>query len=185
MKKTILLIGLSIVFAATRMAAEAPEYPYQKQIAKGDYSKAETEILKKLTQSPDDIPLLYAATQLYFASSNPQRDIRRAYVYACECNKYYRLASAKDVAKWEKNGLTAEVVASAVHDCCVAARDIAHKADQTEEYESFLRTYTECSSSIRDEVTVWRNNAAYRDACRENTVKAYERFLHLYPDAGG
>lgn len=183
MKKTILLIGLSIVFAATCMAAETPEYPYQKQIAKGEYAKAETEILKKLTQSPDDIPLLYAATQLYFASGNPQRDIRRAYTYACECNKYYRSASAKDVAKWEKNGLTAEVVASAVHDCCIAARDIAHKADQTEEYESFLRTYTECSSSIRDEVTVWRNNAAYRDACRENTVKAYERFLHLYPDA--
>lgn len=182
MNKTIfsLLIALSLGITCL---ADGVEYPYQKQIQKGDYAKVEKDLQKKVSPYSDDVPLLYAATQLYYATANPARDLKKAYTYACACLKRHQEGSEKDVAKWEKSGLTLDAVRAALHNCCVAARDAARKADKVETYEAFLTTYTECSRTIRDEVIAWRDIAAYREATAANTIKAYETFLQHYPDA--
>ena len=182
MNKTILSILVALSIAITCVAADL-DYPYQKQIQKGDYAKVEKDLLKKVTPSSDDVPLLFAASQLYYAAGNPARDIQKAYAYACACKRNHEAGSDKDVAKWEKSGLTIDVVQAAIHNCCVAARDAARKTDKTDAYEAFLTTYTECSDAIRDEVIALRDNAAYREASATNTIKAYEAFLLRYPDA--
>ena len=183
MKKYISAICILLTVAMTCAAADVLNYPYQKQIQKGEYAKVDKELQKKLTQSPADVPLLYAAAQLYSAQGNPSRDVVKAYTYACACHDVYKALPEKETAKLDKDGLTCAVIAEAIHSCCEMARDAARKQDKVEEYQRFLDIYTRCGAAMTAEVTAWRNTAAFRNASATNTIDAYESFMKRYPEA--
>ena len=174
---------IALILSVSASAYSQVEYPYQKQIEKGDVAKAEKDLIKKMCKSPDDVTYLYAASRLYLAESNPSRDIERAYRYACEGSDKLAAADEKTKAKLAKKQFVPSLFQSAVRDCCRAARQLAREGDTTEGYLHFLRTYTRCDKDIETTVIAWRDNAAFRDASNENSIAAYETFIRHYPSA--
>ncbi len=182
MKRTILSL-LGLCFAVT-VCAQQVEYPYAKQIEKGDWEKAEKKIIGDYQKDSSDVLNCYALYKLMSNADYPGHDDYKAYRSICRAYTLLQSADEKAKGKLLKKNANEETLKADVASATEKGFRIAESAGSIESYEDFLSTYAETASEQQVQTAKKERNALeFKSAKDANTIEAFQAFIDRRPDA--
>jgi len=128
-------------------------------------------------------PVLYAhgLAVIYFRNDNPFFDPEKAYQQVRMAISGLYISNKRELKRLDYYGIQRDSLIRLRSAIESRLFPIKTKNKTLEEYEVFLRTYSD--SWLRDSVIRLRNRAAFAEAVRENTPSAYLGFMQKYPGA--
>lgn len=180
MKKIAFLIALSF-WISTFSFGQTND---QKHIDKGDFAKAEKNLLKDLEKEPKDVAAHYTMALLHINRGYQKYNAPKAYEYISSAISYYaNLTDEKEIKDLIKIPLNQEYFDAVTTTICREALKDANDLNTVEGFDKFLDYYKRSSPEFKKEAIENRNLAAFKIASSENTVASYQKFITTYPTA--
>lgn len=155
-----------------------------KLIEKGDYAAAEKKVIKALSQNPADIEENYAYTLLLSKKKYKDYNNDKAYESLNKTISMLQLVKdEKELKKISKIPLSATDLLMLNDTICRQASENILNQNSLEACLKFLDYYINCPEFYKNKIILQRNQLAFVDACKENTLLSFENFIKTYPDA--
>ena len=180
MKKIAFLIALSFWISTFSFGQTNDE----KHIDKGDFAKAEKNLLKDLEKEPKNVAAHYTMALLHINRGYQKYNAPKAYEYISNAIYYYaNLTDEKEIKDLIKIPLNKDYFDAVTNTICKEALKDANDLNTVEGFDQFLDYYKRSSPEFKKEATENRNLAAFKIASSENTVASYQKFITTYPNA--
>lgn len=180
----LLVITALMVLACAGAAAQEPveaEYPYKRDMEKGNFDKVETRILKKLSKDSSDIESYYAAFQLYSHPAFGGRDVERAYYYLVRAHRLYIHADPKMLERLARDSYSGALFDNGLRQVGLKAIGEAHRRRTVDAYQHYLDYYAEVPTDLRDSMVHSRDTLEFRNAREAGTVEMLQEFIDRRP----
>ena len=174
------LLMLTGAAAYSQEPAEA-EYPYKRDMEKGNFDKVETRILKKLSKDSSDIESYYAAYRLYSHSEFKGKDVERAYYYLVRAHRLYIHAEPKVLERLARDSYSGALFDTGLRQVCLQGISEAHHLRTVDGYQHYLNYFTEAPTDLRDSIVNSRDSLEYRNARVAGTVAMLQDFIDRRP----
>jgi outer membrane protein OmpA-like peptidoglycan-associated protein len=156
----------------------------EKHIDKGDFAKAEKNLLKDLEKEPKNVAAHYTMALLHINRGYQKYNAPKAYEYISNAIYYYaNLTDEKEIKDLIKIPLNKDYFDAVTNTICKEALKDANDLNTVEGFDQFLDYYKRSSPEFKKEATENRNLAAFKIASSENTVASYQKFITTYPNA--
>lgn len=179
----LLLTTLFVLLSAAATAQEPAEaeYPYKRDMEKGNFDKAETRILKKLSKDSSDIESYYAAFRLYSHTDFNGKDVERAYYYLTRAHRLYVHADAKTLERLSRDSFSGALFDFGLRQVCLKGISEAHRRRTVDAYQHYLDYYTESPTDLRDSIVNSRDSLEFFNAREAGTVEMLQEFIDRRP----
>ena len=178
---------MTVLILAANAAQTAYASNYGKLIGKHDYVKAEKEMNRhkeKMTSQADFFEYNYWRAVMLCRPDYARHNALKGYnIFVRLQRKFISDISPKEQEKIKKMGITAEVLSAQTDTACLYGLEEARKANQLEAYEAYIHGFDLARAEFRDSAIMWRDQLAFDEAKKENTVAAYDSFIVRYPFA--
>ncbi len=177
-------LRISIIFFLVCMAFSAQAdriTSAQKQVQKGDYEKAKSNLDKELSKNPNSAGAFHIFAMYFFAAPNAAYHVDSAYLHIQKALTYYPETDEKTLAKWVKAGITSESAQTLKAEIESKAFQDAQLLHTIDAYQFFIDFYAEAPQVPNAKML--RNQIAWQQTLTANDLTAYQNFIAKYPEA--
>ncbi len=180
MNKFLQLFFLLVIFNNIAFGQER----YLKLIEKGKYSKAEKKINKALIKKPDDVVLNYSMATLLINRKNKGYNPEKSYSFLLKTESALEaITDEREIKKLNKIPINRNVIFDYTDTIGRFALEDAQLKNNLDVYEKYLEYYTKVPYNYTKKAIENRDIAAYKIACKKNTLESYTHFTTKYPHA--
>lgn len=179
----LLIVALLITGIAQAQSDEGASYPFKGDLEKGNYEKAESRILKRLSKDSTDMECYYAAFQLYALPGFPGHDEERAYYCLIRTYKLYIHADPKLLDRATRDGYNGSLFDADLRSVCRQGMATARRRHSVDGYQHFLDYFAQAPDDQRDSMAACRDTLELANASLGATVAALQEFIDRRPQS--
>ena len=163
------------------------EAAYCQEVYYNLYKKADWETLTKkitsaLQKDSKNVVYNHVAGMMYANKSYHNYDDDKAYTYLVTAKSEYGKSSPAEREKISPYA-TPKKIQKTLDTVCWRLYEKTIHSNSIAECNEFAKKYKRAADSLQQGVKAYRNSLAFAQAQQENTVRSYDSFLTLYPDA--
>lgn len=177
----LLIVALLLAGVVRAQSAEGAAYPFKSDVEKGNYEKAESRILKRLSKDSSDMEHYYAAYQLYSHPAFPGHNEERAYHYLTHAYKLYVHASPRLLDRATRNGYCGSLFDADLLRVCRQGMAAARRRHSIDAYQHFLDYFDQAPDALRDSIAACRDTLELAHAALGGTVASLQDFINEHP----
>lgn len=147
-----------------------------------EWDKLEKKLLPALQKQPRSVPYNHVAGQMYSNQHYPSYNLDKAYNHLNIAKAEFGKLSAADREKYAKY-VTSKKIQKDLDTVCQRLYNATMKSNSVASCNAFLKDYKRATDEQKASVTLLRNQLAYADAQKTNTIEAFQNYITQYPNA--
>ncbi len=153
-----------------------------KQIQKGEFAKAKTQIDKQLEKDTlYNAGTFHVLAEYYFAEKNPAYNMDSAYFFVQKSINSYPKAQPKILKEWVSEKITLETAKKLKENIEKKGFDLAEKSNTLTAYQTFLTHFPKAPQVQEAQTRFYQ--ISWKDARQQNSLEIYQEFMQKYPNA--
>jgi hypothetical protein len=155
-----------------------------KAIQKGEFEKARGLLEKQQEKTPEQAGLSHVWAHYFFAEKNKSFSLDSAYLFIEQAIKLYPTANPKDLKEWAEDSLMPATAKSLKANIEISAYKTASLKALGENDTYFLQQFIDKFPKAPQvsEATNLRNEIAWKNTEKANTIEGYQDFLNKFPN---
>lgn len=176
-------IGVLLVSVFLCFCSLHAQEMYYKLYNDGEYDKLEKRLVQAIANQPQNVLFNHAYGILYATKEYQKYDLNKGYEYLLQAKTLYPTISTNDKDRFSKLGLTQSRINKDFDTVCIKLWQNARAINTIESCNRFINTYSKASKDIKEQAIEYRNELAFNEAKKNNTIDAYQSYIQTYPKA--